>query len=652
MNGKLIGEFTDNKTLDQVFASVENINNLDLKSELIKHSRVGKHLKKIKIDYGTIFQISNLRDDWEEEDINRLFKNLEVLIPPKEISDFKITLLSSKDAKKFGNVENSILDDYDYKLNAKFNSDKTLNIILDRREFVWKTINPNVFKEKSPQDMSKKPYNIETFKKGSFSYKTTINKIWPGVGEHYKDDVIKSIGSFELTFYFLKRSAKEDERKIFANRNFDANKRREWLDRFGGVKLFRDNFRVRPYGEIESNSWDWLELGTRAAGSTFGAGQEEGIGWKVNPNQIYGLIKISRINNPELKDTTNREGLVENKAFHAFQELILRLINVLEKDRHYVMRPMRAVSDIENQVEEAKEEAKKQAEEELEKQSKRKRKNKSAKNSKSTVYAKAVKGFEEELKQKENEIRMLRSLASIGMTISTYSHELGEIRRLLNSYSKRLRQIINNEIIKKKFESETKLLQNPFLLIEKIIELITRLSNWIDFSNQSIKKDRRKASDLSLSKYFIEFKTRWYEMLDARGVELIIDKSLNQGKIRNAFPIDMDSIFNNLLLNSMDAFYRKDSSSFRKININAKIEDKGIVLVYEDSGPGLIADIKKPNDIFEPFFTTKKKGEDEIGIGLGMWIVKTTVEQYNGYVEILKARPNFKIKIYFPKYSK
>ncbi|MEP7169340.1 MAG: HAMP domain-containing sensor histidine kinase [Bacteroidota bacterium] len=509
-----------------------------------------------------------------------------------------------------------------------------------------------MFKEKQPQDMSKRPYNLETFKKGSFSIKTTINNIWPGVNNQFDKHTIDSIGPFDFTFCFLKRAAKEDEKKIFSYRNFDANKRREWLDRFGGIKLFRDNFRVRPYGEIETNSWDWLELGARSADSTFGAAQEEGIGWRVNPSQVYGVIKISRINNPELKDTTNREGLVENKTFHAFQELILRLINIIEKDRHYVMRPMRAVSDIENKVEEAKEKAKEQAVKELEKQSKRKGKNKFAKSSKSAVYARAVKGFEEELKQKENEIRMLRSLASIGMTISTYSHELGEIRRLLNSYSKRLRQIINAEISKKEFESETKLLQNPFLLMEKIIELITRLSNWIDFSNQSIKKDRRKASDLSLSKYFVEFKTRWHEMLHARGVELVIDKSLSHGKIRNAFPIDMDSIFNNLLLNSMDAFYRKDSSSSRKINIHAKIEDKGIVLIYGDSGPGLSPDIKKPNDIFEPFFTTKKKGEDEIGIGLGMWIVKTTVEQYNGYVEILKARPNFQIKIYFPKYSK
>jgi hypothetical protein len=81
-------------------------------ADSLKHSHIiTQHLKKTEIDSGTVFQISNLRDDWEEEDINRLLKNLEVLVPPKEISDFKITLLSSKHAKKFGTVESSIWDD-------------------------------------------------------------------------------------------------------------------------------------------------------------------------------------------------------------------------------------------------------------------------------------------------------------------------------------------------------------------------------------------------------------------------------------------------------------------------------------------------------------------------------------------------------------
>src|SRR6185295_1922887 len=101
-------------------------------------------------------------------------------------------------------------------------------------------------------------------------------------------------------------------------------------------------------------------------------------------------------NNSELKDTTNREGLVENTTFHVFQNLILKLINLLENDRHFIMRPMRVVFEKENEIAKAKEQAKKQAEEELEKQAKRKNSSKSSKSSKGTIYAKAIKGFQEE----------------------------------------------------------------------------------------------------------------------------------------------------------------------------------------------------------------------------------------------------------------
>ncbi len=31
-----------------------------------------------------------------------------------------------------------------------------------------------------------------------------------------------------------------------------------------------------------------------------------------------------------------------------------------------------------------------------------------------------------------------------------------------------------------------------------------------------------------------------------------------------------------------------------------------------------------------------------------MWIVKSTIDEYNGDIEILQARPNFKIKITMP----
>jgi signal transduction histidine kinase len=642
------GKFEDSKTLDEVFADINELKSIDLKTRVLKvigdTSELRKVFNKIPSKHGTFFHITLLRDKWEDESLEKLFRSLEALVPPKEVKDFRLTLLTTRNIERYGEIDSPVWEDYDYKLYVNYKSANNINVHLDRREFNWKNINPLTFKEKAPKNMSNAPYDLKTLKKGEFSFKTNLKGIWPSSGEEYNNEIIESIGPFEFTFYFLKRAAKDDETNIFAYRNFDSTKRRIWLDRFGGVTLFRDDFRVRPYGEQGSNAWDWLALGDRAVSSTFGPAQKEGIGWRVNPNQIFGHVKISRIQNLQLVDTTNREGLVSNKTFDAFQKLLKQLIVILEQDRHFIMRPMRIAYDKENEVQQAIEKANTQAVSDLSKG-----KSESQKNSKSRIYAKAVQGLQEEISERESEIRMLKSLASIGMTISTFTHELSEIRHLLTQYSKRLSNLLPTEISVEKYKNNKVLLQNPFLLTQRISELTFQLSNWIDFSNNSVKKNRRKTTDIQLSRYFGEFESRWSEMIASRGVKLIIDSSLKNAVLKKTFPIDLDSVFNNFLLNSIEAFSRKDSSDARRIKITQlKSKAEGILISYEDSGPGLLKEIKDPNDIFLPFFTTKRNEKEEIGTGLGMWIAKTTVDQYKGYIEIVRPRPNFKVQIFFP----
>ena len=147
----------------------------------------------------------------------------------------------------------------------------------------------------------------------------------------------------------------------------------------------------------------------------------------------------------------------------------------------------------------------------------------------------------------------------------------------------------------------------------------------------------------------------WTPLLSRRNIKLIINKG-NFLEVRfKGHEIDLDGIFNNLIVNSVDAFKRDDSSSIREIKISFSINfnDKiGISSIYEDSGPGLLDEILEPNKIFQPFYTTKRdeKTGEKIGTGLGMWIVKSNVDGYNGDVEILRSKPNFKIKITLPHY--
>ena len=110
----------------------------------------------------------------------------------------------------------------------------------------------------------------------------------------------------------------------------------------------------------------------------------------------------------------------------------------------------------------------------------------------------------------------------------------------------------------------------------------------------------------------------------------------------------MDSIFNNLLTNSLDAFNRDDfNGNTRLINITFKLmpEKQLLSITYSDNGPGLIAGIVEPDKIFSPFFTTKKNG-----IGIGLWIVKSILYDYNGRINIMNTGPGFVVDIIIPTY--
>jgi signal transduction histidine kinase len=74
-----------------------------------------------------------------------------------------------------------------------------------------------------------------------------------------------------------------------------------------GVRIYRDDARIDPYGDFED---DWLGASTRKAVRQGHA--------PIQPNSLYGVVKISKEHNPSLNPLANREGLIENDALAAF----------------------------------------------------------------------------------------------------------------------------------------------------------------------------------------------------------------------------------------------------------------------------------------------------------------------------------------------
>ena len=76
----------------------------------------------------------------------------------------------------------------------------------------------------------------------------------------------------------------------------------------GGLYIYRDNFRVLPYGRTDFDFLGFEKRRAKRAGSYY-----------FSHRRMFGYISISRKRNPKLIDKSSREGLINNAAYTAFK---------------------------------------------------------------------------------------------------------------------------------------------------------------------------------------------------------------------------------------------------------------------------------------------------------------------------------------------
>jgi len=483
----------------------------------------------------------------------------------------------------------------------------------------------------------------------------------PGFKEVDEHKVFENIGEFDFSFYFMKRSYTSTDAERFNYKKIWTNSRKDWLDKFGGVKLFRDNFRVRPYGEVKDSSFDWLGLGARKSQSPAGIAKKDG-GWRVEPENVSGAIKISRLTNVDFEDKSSREGLQENKTFLIFKEILIKIIQILEEDRAYIARSMDKFYNEKHADRINKEQAERLVKSILKRRHQRKERveqdgtyddsfNESQPDE-LTVLAELSRGKDEEIEKLKDEQKVLRGLASNGIVLASFSHDLSKLNDVLSSRVDKLKTLISEKIQESDYEN-TEERKNPFSQLERMRNQDLKLKNWLNFSLGAARKDKRKRKQLFLHNYFNDLRNDWATIMENRGIQMDISK-IAEIDMR-VFEIDFDSIFNNLLVNSIDAFILSKENRARKITIRTLETSKEIVIEYCDNGPGLSKDIEKPEKIFEPLYTTKRNphtGEEE-GTGLGMWLVKSIATENDARVKLLYPETGFGLRIEFPlKYKR
>ncbi|WBO23218.1 sensor histidine kinase [Sphingomonas abietis] len=107
---------------------------------------------------------------------------------------------------------------------------------------------------------------------------------------------LRELGPFKIRFYWYNRRILKEVPELNKKRGDVLDEVNAWA---GGLMVFRDFFRIPPYGGQDD---DWLELDKKALSAR---------GYKVNRSQIIGSVNLTARNH-HLVEQTNREGFADN----------------------------------------------------------------------------------------------------------------------------------------------------------------------------------------------------------------------------------------------------------------------------------------------------------------------------------------------------
>ncbi len=593
--------------------------------EKIINKEVEMLLRSKLVKTGTIFKLTNLRDSWNGSIIKKIKDDLITLIPYEMKNEFQLYFFDEESTKEEAEVLNaSDAFSYDYKVTFNVDEDGEVVIQIHRNEFDF----GDRFNEIIEQAEFTKQ-DEQLFKGSLIEIHTEFSNILPKRGEQLKN----TIGEFSGVLYFEKVSYnKKDAEKYFYKSSITNNLR----DIFGGIKIYRDGFRVRPYGEPKTSDYDWLLLSGRKNKSPAAPSHETGS-WRVNADQIIGSVFISRMN-ITLPDQSNREGIVETREFVLLKEFLINVIQEFEKDRQYVFRKLDKFYNKKAETERIQREINRKAEEAriarekqqfLEDSKKEHTDNResdeniSTKNFVDPEEAKTALDHKDTvIKSLEDENRLLRTLATTGIVTNTYVHEIKDITHKLS------RKIV---MAKEALEIDNDLSEGLRYIKEANI-MRESLNSWFKVTIGSVARDKRTMKKTDLNHLITQTISSWRETL--LDIELIL--KFNNKEIQfKCFPYDIESILSNLIANSVSSFESCYSEN-KSIKIDVIESEKEVIIKYCDSGKGLSSAYKlNPRKILEPMESDKRNEIGEtIGTGMGMWIISRTVSDYNGSIDL------------------
>ena len=541
---------------------------------------------------GTLLRIKNISKNYTEKDIGDIYNSLTRLISPKQNSIQKITDDDFSIFLNFKNVESGY-DKYSGSVKSEFDTHDPHYRLTGAIDDDGNLVGEFVYLDRATKQLKKNDIN---------------GGIWitkerkPTCGDIYFDFKVWDRDNDSLRL-LLDINRDEIEAK--------PQDIRDSLDTRAGISIYRDGFRVFPYGESGN---DWLDLDNRRI---------QNPSQRISNNQILGSVLIDSQANPLLKDQSNREGILAGEAYTDFTTLLSGAINKLEVERSRVRAKNRKKEthtklpklfedvDISNIISIVN--SKYPRDEEL----------KLLLNDKDTKIKNGI-----------NQTRIVLSsysrLATLGSLVDRLVHEIRSALSGINSNS----DFIEMDIEELCSESIINYIEIKNTIFPKV-DKIKNNSSMIDSQIKHIepfgggrKKGRPKKVDVApLIQNIIDI---YSNDIKNNNITLIYD---GQSNISSLDPGEFSSVIKNLLENAIywSSHPESHAPNSPTIEIEVARAPEGSLLVrVSDTGPGV--NDEDINRIFYPYETNK-----DGGTGLGLTIAGYIVEDiYKGELNLIQ----------------
>jgi signal transduction histidine kinase len=490
---------------------------------------------------GTILRIGGLRQVWTERMFRRLSNRLSRLRPPfKGARGFAIAIESDEFPDYSGELTNGFLDRAPYRVSADFDGRDSLAIMIGEEKHVHGT--------------------------------------GPLLGELTCGPVKVRLHAYDLETEAIARIGPRHEV-------------RAWLREWSGVSVYRDGFRVWPYGEPHD---DWLRLDQRRVNNPV---------LRLSNNQIVGFVEISRDGNPELFDQTNREGLMNNKALSDLRRLIDHVFQLLESERQRVRHPEPETPDrkvrkrIELPIADVIESVAG-----LTNRSTAAKLRRLAEDARNTVA-----------RQESEKIRLIQGyndLAATGLVASGFAN--ASLRQLvlclstLHELSSRLRSRETSD------------------LLAQLHEALAQLREPLESLERGVAEGSHRRRTMDLAAEIDSFAAFLGPMLSERKIRLEVDPGPELQRVEMN-PQTFARVLHILASNSFDWLGRTPDA---RIEIVVRSAGELSEIVFSDNGPGIPKGLV--SRVFDPMFSLKESGR-----GMGLTVAKGLIEQHGGSIRAI-----------------